>query len=190
MGRYHILLVDDDPFILQGVAKELKNEGYQVTAAENGEKAFVLLEQTCFDLVITDLVMEQVDGIQVLKKAKQLYPETMVIILTGFGDMTTAIEALRLEADDYVLKPCHPEELNMRVARCFQKYELAKKVKLYEKILPVCCLCKKIRDDTGRAPGKGHWMQMENYMYTKAKVAVTSTYCPECAQRIKSEIEQ
>lgn len=188
MGRYKILLVDDDPFILRGVGKELEKEGYQVAVADSGEKAIGLLKQSVFELVITDLVMDQIDGIQVLKNAKQLHPDIMVIILTGFGDMNSAIDALRLEADDYVLKPCRPDELYMRVARCFQKYELAMKVRLYENILPVCCICKKIRDDAGHPPGKGRWMDMENYMYTKAKVAVTSTYCPACSNRIRSEI--
>jgi hypothetical protein len=62
--------------------------------------------------------------------------------------------------------------------------ELERKIKLYENILPVCCVCKKVRDDTGREPGKGKWVQMEDYLLNKGKIEVTSTYCPECAKKM------
>jgi CheY-like chemotaxis protein len=101
MRKKRILLVDDDPHILTGVAKDLESEG-----SENGEQAIAWLEKTFFDVVITDLVMQPMDGIDVLKKAKALNPETKVIVLTGYGGMTSAIDALRLNADDYLLKPC------------------------------------------------------------------------------------
>ena len=79
----------------------------------------------------------------------------MVIVLTGFGDMLSAIEALRSQADDYMLKPCESGEMFFRVERCLEKLELARKIHLYQKILPMCCVCKKIRDDTGKVPGRG-----------------------------------
>lgn len=187
MKKYKILLVDDDPFILRGTGKNLENRGYEVIPAGNGEKAIELLEQTSFDLVITDLVMDAIDGISVLEKAKKLSPETMVIILTGFGDMTSAIEALRHNADDYLLKPCDAEEIHFRVSRCLEKMELRKKVRLYEEIIPICCMCKKIRDDTGTAPGDGKWMNVEKYMYEKARLKSSHTYCPECREKVIEE---
>ncbi len=189
MRPSHILLVDDDPFILTGIGKNLETEGYNVTTADSGEKAYRLLEESNFDLVITDLVMEKVDGIQVLQKAKQLYSDIMVIILTGYGDMSSAIDALRLKADDYILKPCEPEEIKFRVAKCLEHLELSRKLKIYEDILPICCVCKKVRDDEGTTPGDGEWMSIEKYMWEKAKVAPTSTYCPECAQKAKDELD-
>ena len=94
MEKYRILLVDDDPFILEGIGADLENQGFTVAKAD---RAIELLAKADFDLVITDLVMENVDGIQVLKKAKELKPDTMVIILTGYGNMNSAIEALRHE---------------------------------------------------------------------------------------------
>jgi DNA-binding response OmpR family regulator len=181
LRKYSILLVDDDPFILTGVGQNLESEGYQVTTAESGEIALELLQNSVFDLVISDLVMDKIDGIQVLKAAKDINPETMVIILTGYGDMTSAIDALRLDADDYMLKPCQPDEMNFRVAGCLEKLELSRKIKLYERILPVCCVCKKIRDDEGLEPGTGKWMSVDKYLWKKARLSISSTYCPHCA---------
>lgn len=180
MRKYDILLVDDDAVILNTIGPALENKGYQVTTADSGEKTIEIMTQKGFDLVITDLVMGPTDGINVLKKSKEIHPETMVIILTGFGDMTSAIDALRLDADDYILKPCEPEEMYLRVSHCLEKLELKRKVKIYEDILPVCCVCNKIRDDSGREPGTGQWMSIYKYMRDKAKVDITSTYCPEC----------
>ncbi len=133
--QYSILLVDDDPFIINVICNNLEEKGYQVTTADSGERAFELLNKTTFDLVITDLVMEQIDGIQVLEKAKELYPETMVIILTGFGNMTSAINAFRLGVDDYLLKPLRLEELYFRVENSLEKRENKKKIKQAEEAL-------------------------------------------------------
>ena len=91
MKAYKILLVDDDPFILACTGKDLANEGYEVITAENGEKAIALLSTSTFDLVISDLVMDSIDGMTILKKAKALNPETLVIILTGYADVADSM---------------------------------------------------------------------------------------------------
>ena len=187
MKSYKILLVDDDLLILQSISSALEQEGYKVTSAASGEEAVAIIEKNYFDLVLTDLVMDTVDGIRVLKKAKEKNPECVVIILTGYGDLISAIEALRLDADDYLQKPCEPEELSFRISSCLEKLELKRKVKAYETIVPVCCECKSIRDDTGKEIGTGEWMPVEQYIITKSKIAVSPTYCPEC---IKKELER
>jgi DNA-binding NtrC family response regulator len=183
MRKYSILLVDDDPIITAGTGSDLEEIGYEVTTADCGERAIESLNQCSFDLVITDLVMAPINGIGVLKKSKEVNPETMVIVLTGFGDMTSAIDALRLDADDYMLKPCDPEEMHFRISRCLEKLELKRKIKIYENILPICCMCKKIRDDSGREHGKGPWMSVERFFQSKAGIDITSTFCPECAKK-------
>jgi DNA-binding response OmpR family regulator len=189
MTAYKILLVDDDPLILKALGTELEGNGYEVETAEDGETSFRLLGKKTFDLVITDLVMNEVDGIGVLARAKTLGPETMVIILTGHGDMASAVDALRLDADDYLIKPCEPEEIHFRVKRCFERMELSKKLRFYENLLPVCCVCKRIRDDEGKEPGSGRWINMEDYIVEKSNVDVTSSYCPECAEKLTEGIE-
>jgi DNA-binding response OmpR family regulator len=185
--KYSLLLVDDDPFILEGIGEDLESRGYQVTRVNSGEKAVEMLQRTNFDLVITDLVMERTDGIQVLKKSKEIDATVMVIILTGFGDMLSAIEALRNQADDYMLKPCESSEMFFRVERCLEKLELARRIHLYQKILPMCCVCKKIRDDTGTSPGRGEWVPVEQFIHERAQLDITSGYCPECARRTLHE---
>jgi YesN/AraC family two-component response regulator len=182
MEEYNILLVDDDPFILEGIGADLESQGFHVTKADSGDTAINLLQENNFDLVITDLVMEDTDGIQVLKETKELSTDTMVIILTGYGDMKSAIEALRHEADDYLLKPCESAEMIYRVNRCLEKAELARRIKIYQNILPMCCVCKKIRDDRQTEPGKGQWVSIEQFIHDKANLDITSSYCPECAQ--------
>jgi DNA-binding NtrC family response regulator len=183
MEKYRILLVDDDHFILEGIGADLESQGFHVTKTDRGNLALQLLKENQFDLVITDLVMEDTDGIQVLKKTKELNADTMVIILTGYGDMKSAIEALRQQADDYLLKPCESEEMLYRVVRCLEKRELARKIEIYQNILPMCCVCKKIRDDRNAEAGKGQWVSIEQFMHDKAKLDITSSYCPECAQQ-------
>jgi DNA-binding response OmpR family regulator len=190
VASYSILLVDDDPFILTGIGQSLEGEGYRVTTAENGETALNLLDSAAFDLVITDLVMDKVDGIEVLKKAKECKPESMVIILTGYGDMTSAIDALRLDADDYMLKPCQPEEMNFRVAACLEKLELSRKLSVYEQILPVCCVCKKIRDDDDEKPEEGRWISVDEFLWNRAHLSISSTYCPRCAKSAMKELDK
>ncbi|MCU0559070.1 MAG: response regulator [Desulfobacterales bacterium] len=188
MKNYNVLLVDDDPFILEGIGEDLEHRGYRVTRADSGEMAIQILQRSNFDVVITDLVMERTDGIQVLRRSKEIDASVMVIVLTGFGDMLSAIEALRAQADDYLLKPCESAEVFFRVERCIEKLELARRISLYQRILPMCCVCKQIRDDTGREPGRGPWVPVEQFIHTRAKLDVTSSYCPQCAQRTLQEI--
>lgn len=183
MKEYSILLVDDDPFILEGIGADLENQGFGLAEANSGDRALELLAEKNFDLVITDLVMENVDGIQVLKEAKALNPDTMVIILTGYGNMKSAIDALRHEADDYLLKPCESAEMLHRINQCQEKAALRQKLQLYQKLLPMCCVCKKIRDDRQTEPGKGRWVAVEQFIHDKANLDITSSYCPDCAQQ-------
>ncbi|MDQ1333311.1 MAG: hypothetical protein QG552_261 [Thermodesulfobacteriota bacterium] len=182
MRNYSILLLDDDRLITAGTGGDLEEKGYAVTTANSGEDGIELLNKSFFDIVITDLVMTPINGAEVLKNAKEIHPETMVIMLTGFGDINSAIDALRFDADDYLLKPCEPEEMYFRVSRCLEKQELKRAIKIYEDILSVCCVCKKIRDDGGGKGGKGEWMPMEKFIHEKGGMVITSTYCPECAK--------
>ena len=161
MSDYNILLVDDQQMILDSMAENLEDDGYAVSSASTGRAAFSAVENGTFDVVITDLVIDDIDGLDVLKKVKMENPETRVMILTGYGDMESAVEALRNHADDYIQKPCSPEEIRFRIQRCLYELELIRKLRMYKKILPVCCECKKIRDDDGRHPGTGKCMSFE-----------------------------
>lgn len=130
MPEISILLVDDEKLIRHSFSRDLRAEHFTVSAVAGGKEAIDALEQGHFDLVITDLMMPDVDGFSVLKAAKNLAPETCVIILTGYGDMRFAIDALRYGADDFTLKPCEIEELVFRIRRCLEKRRLLQKLAL------------------------------------------------------------
>ena len=108
MGAETILVVDDDEDILDLIERHLSNRGYEVLTAYDGEQAISLLDKLMFDLVITDLKMPKLDGMEVLKKAKEKDPNIEVVILTGHGTMDSVVEALRDGgAFDYLQKPLH-----------------------------------------------------------------------------------
>jgi DNA-binding response OmpR family regulator len=106
-----LLLVEDYPTTRVVLAQLLSNAGYQVAQASSGEQALELLETQIFDIVLTDVVMGEVDGIEVLHKAKIQPYNPVVILLTGYGTLETCMAALRLGAFNYLLKPCPEEEL-------------------------------------------------------------------------------
>ncbi|MFC1523413.1 sigma-54-dependent transcriptional regulator [Thermodesulfobacteriota bacterium] len=187
MKNKSILIVDDEESILNSFRKDFEQEKYAVTTAASGEEAITKLQKEHFNLVITDLVMPGIDGIGVVQEAKKMDPEIGTIILTGYGDMTSAIEALRLGADDYLLKPCDTDELLMRITRCLEKHEALKKIKVYENILPVCMYCKAIRDDTDTGPGKGKWMRLEEYLHRKNGTDISHSCCPRCFEKFRED---
>lgn len=119
-----ILVVDDDPVILSSAQKILSGEGYEIAIARDGPTAIKILEETPFDLVLTDLRMPEMDGIELLKRIKGFLPSTEVIIITGFGTIKSAVEALRYGAYDYIEKPFTPEHLINTVAGCLERKKL------------------------------------------------------------------
>lgn len=185
-----ILLVDDEESILNSFSKDFAEAGYSVQTATSGEEAIALLPGNHFDLVVSDLVMPGINGMDVLQEVRQRMPDACTMILTGFGDMSSAIEALRLGVDDYLVKPCDIEELLLRARRCLEKREALRKVKVYETILPVCIFCKKIRDDSGTKPGRGEWRPMEDYLDQKSNADIVHNCCPECYKQHKHEWEK
>jgi len=135
MRKRKILLVDDDPNILTVIACALEHQGYRVTKASGGEAAIDALRSKAFDLVITDLNMPETDGIAVVKKAKELNRDRSVMILTGSRNAALITEALRVGADDYVLKPCKLTELWRRVDNCLERSEVrVKEVSSWQQI--------------------------------------------------------
>lgn len=185
-----ILLVDDEAIIRKTLAGKLSDEGYTVLTADGGPAALAYLATTRINLVITDLMMEGMNGIQILEEVKAKNAETGVIILTGYGDLTSAIDALRLGADDYLLKPCDLNELLFRMNKCLEKQSLKQMVKIYEEILPICLGCKKIRDDSNTEHGKGQWLPADQYLAKKSGKNMSHGYCPDCGQEFLESIEK
>jgi DNA-binding NtrC family response regulator len=185
MMQKKILIVDDELIILKSLQMGLSHHGYEVDTAMSGGEALALLERHGYNLLITDLLMEGMSGMELLKKAKELKPDLAICLITGYADLASAIEALRLGADDYLVKPCELEELLFRVKHALEREDLRCKVRYFEKILPVCAVCKKIRDDTGKQPGEGEWISLEQFLHRKTGVQLKPGYCHKCARRIK-----
>ncbi|MGA9351588.1 MAG: response regulator, partial [Anaerolineae bacterium] len=119
-----ILVVDDDQFALRSMAKALGGESYQVVTAASGSEAIELLRQDSFDLVLADLKMPEVDGLEVLRQSREIAPQAVVLILTAYASLESAIEALREGAYDYLVKPCADDELKLKIAKGLERVRL------------------------------------------------------------------
>lgn len=177
MNATSILFVDDEPLLRETIGNDLRGQAYKVDTASSGAEAMTKLIDHPYDLVITDLIMEEMSGIQLLREIKDAAPETMVMVMTGYGSLDTAIESIRLGAVDYLLKPCDRGELAFRVLNCTEKKSLQRKVALYEDILPLCGFCRRMaRDDTK----DGQWISIDEFLVRKVGVRVSHGICPDC----------
>lgn len=103
-----ILILDDDPVILKSCEKILTHEGHEVTTASHAKEALEILQRSAFDLVVTDIVMPEMDGIEFIKKARTLNPDIQIVVITGHPSQDTLREALTLKIIDYIPKPFSP----------------------------------------------------------------------------------
>jgi DNA-binding response OmpR family regulator len=109
--KSNILVVDDEPVARQSLSEILRLEGYAVNAVPNGQAAVEYVRTHPVELVVVDLRMPGMDGLEVVQVVNQISPETEVILLTAFGSTETAIQALRLRVHDYLLKPAPPSQV-------------------------------------------------------------------------------
>jgi DNA-binding NtrC family response regulator len=119
-----ILIVDDEEIIRESLSFILNKEGYRVADAANGRIALDRIREESFDLVLTDLEMPEMKGIELLESINKFSPETLVVIITAYGSIDTAIAALRQGAVDYILKPVEFDELLIKVKRLLQSRTL------------------------------------------------------------------
>ena len=117
MDRYRVMIIDDEKIVGDMAKMSLEHEGYHVEAFLNGETALARLHEDRFDVVVTDLKMKGIDGMEVLKTVKALYPGTKVIMITAFANLDTAIEALRGDVHDFFPKPVKIKELKASIER-------------------------------------------------------------------------
>ena len=128
----NILIVDDEQGMRDMMGVELTERGHQIIQAVNGSEALGHLERLEFDLVITDVRMPVVDGIEVLKTAKAAAPDTEVIIITGYPELESAVECVRAGAFDLVQKPFHLEDFLSSVDRAIEHRRLRVSTRLYD----------------------------------------------------------
>lgn len=122
--KSRILVVDDEESIREFLEIMLKKEGYEITLAEDGQKAKDLLTKKTFDMIISDLQMPHVTGIELLKHVKDSYPDTVFMLITAFGTTETAVEAMKMGAYDYLTKPFKIDEVRLNIQNALRSRNL------------------------------------------------------------------
>ncbi|MFA6311824.1 MAG: sigma-54 dependent transcriptional regulator [Sterolibacterium sp.] len=124
MSNGKLLIVDDEKVAVKNLEHVMKKEGYEVTATQSGANALAHLDKQRFDVVLTDLRMEKVDGLQVLKKCREDWPDTEVVLITGFATLESAVDAMKQGAFYYIAKPFRLDEVRKVVAEAMDKIRL------------------------------------------------------------------
>ncbi|MFZ5774950.1 MAG: response regulator [Thermodesulfobacteriota bacterium] len=124
ISKGKILITDDDPGALKVLAMQVEHLGYQTAKASSGEEALQLLEEQPFDLLLTDLLMPGMDGISLLGRAKKAHPDLECIVISGQGEVATAVEAMRAGAANYIEKPVSMSELDISLVKGMERVAL------------------------------------------------------------------
>jgi two-component system, OmpR family, phosphate regulon sensor histidine kinase PhoR len=131
LPKAKILLVDDEPSVLVTVAEILRLEGYEVQPVADGSAAIAAIREAHYDLVLTDLRMKGIDGLGVLAEVRKQSPNTVTVMMTGYGSVDSALEALHLGAYDYLLKPVEVSGLKLAVQRSLERKRFSEIDTLY-----------------------------------------------------------
>ncbi|UCD58557.1 MAG: response regulator [Candidatus Hydrogenedentota bacterium] len=137
MGKSKILVIDDEKRMCDSIKVLLSNIGYEVDTAENGRTGIERLKSRHYDLVITDLMMPELDGFAVMKYIKENCQSTLVIVITGYASVESAVRAIRSGAYDYILKPFDFEIIKISVERAWDKLKLEKELEKTRKLAQV-----------------------------------------------------
>jgi len=128
VNKIKVLVIDDEPIVCKRLKVTLEKMGFEVETFTDSVAALERLKKTDFDIIVTDLKMEKVDGIQILEAAKQKNPQTEIIIITGFATSEAAKDALKKGAFDFIAKPFRLEDLRNIIVQATEKIEQQKNV--------------------------------------------------------------
>ncbi|MFP4629487.1 MAG: sigma-54-dependent transcriptional regulator, partial [Desulfohalobiaceae bacterium] len=126
MERARILIVDDELIIRESLQAWLERDDHEVQSVPSAEQALELISRQRFDLVFLDIKLEGMSGLEALKRIRELDPDVSVVMITAYGSISTAVEAMKEGAQDYLLKPFEPEELGVLIDRIMQDKALAR----------------------------------------------------------------
>jgi len=129
-----ILLMEDEPSVARGLQMVLTEEGYSVDLAMTGQSALDRIEQKGFDLLVADLRLPDIDGMEVIKRIKALRPQTSVVVITGYSTVSSAVEAMRLGAHDYLPKPFTDDEFKLAVEGALKTQKVSPVKDFVEKV--------------------------------------------------------
>ncbi|MBU1912955.1 MAG: sigma-54 dependent transcriptional regulator [Candidatus Omnitrophica bacterium] len=119
-----ILVVDDEPLVRKSLYESLRGDGFTASMASNGEEAYEKIAASYFDIVITDMKMPKMNGIELLKKLRKDFPSVSVVLITGYGNVETAVEAMKIGAFDYVTKPINDAEVRIIIDKILEHNKL------------------------------------------------------------------
>lgn len=139
MSNKKILIVDDEELMRITLGDSLKKEGYEVAVACDGQEGWKKFREMYPALILADLKMPGIDGITLLEKIKEISPETMIIMMTGYGTIESAVQAMKLGAYDYITKPFLPEDMVLLVKRAVEVYDLRAENRLLRQKLKGRC---------------------------------------------------
>ena len=114
---FKVLIAEDEDITRKHIVNALRDEKYEAEDADNGVDALARIEADDFDVLIADIKMPRMDGLELLSKVKEVSPETEVIVITGFGSISSAVDAMKKGADDYLPKPFDLDELVLKIRR-------------------------------------------------------------------------
>jgi DNA-binding NtrC family response regulator len=133
--KVNILVVDDEEIVRESLLEWLREDGYQVEAEEDGLKALEKFKERSWDIALIDLKMPKMDGLELMEKVKESHPETQVVIITAYATVNTAVQAMKIGAYDYLVKPFNPEELSLLIKRLVESQTLIKEISYLRKEL-------------------------------------------------------
>src|SRR5918994_317488 len=128
-----ILLIDDDPGVRDSMERTLRSAGYAVQSAASGEEGVEMAKGGAYDVILSDMRMPGISGLDILRQLREIRVDSAFIIMTGFGTVDTAVEAMKLGAVDFVQKPFFRDELLMRVRSAADRRQLARQVHLLQR---------------------------------------------------------
>jgi DNA-binding NtrC family response regulator len=172
MPKPNILVVDDEKDICRALNIILSKEGYAVTEAYNGEQAVEFIRKQTFDIIMTDIKMEKMDGFEVLKQARALSPGTSVIMMTAFASVGSAVEAMRSGAADYITKPFINDDIRLKIKRIVESRDLQMENQILRQELSQRCMSFKNIIGTSDAIQKV-FAVMEKVVPSKANILIT-----------------
>jgi two-component system response regulator AtoC len=129
MANTKVLVIDDDELMIELVQFHLQAQGYSVTSAQTGEEGLKLVEGQHFDVALADLQLPDYDGIEVVKRIKEMAPETEIIMISGFGSVSKAVEAAKAGAFYFVEKPVEFEELMVLISKAVERHQQVEEIK-------------------------------------------------------------
>lgn len=137
--KFRILVVDDELSIRISLGDLLRRDGYQVEVAESAESALEMLKTQSFDLLMVDVKMPGMDGLEMLERVKEDDPDTTVVVMTAYGSIDSAVQAMKLDAIDYVVKPFDPLKIGTLVKQIFKNELMRREHRLLKHQVQVCC---------------------------------------------------